>query len=79
MQYSKWNKATNQPARFGGLSTLKGHDTMKLKTIQALALIALFAIIVIGTITGDFDSAETIAYTFIFIGLTAVHLTTEDI
>jgi hypothetical protein len=52
---------------------------MKLKTIQALALIALFAIIVIGTITGDFDSAETIAYTFIFIGLTAVHLTTEDI
>jgi hypothetical protein len=56
-----------------------GGVTMKLKTIQGIALIALFAIIVIGTITGDFDSAETIAYTFIFIGLTAVHLTTEDI
>jgi hypothetical protein len=52
---------------------------MKLKTIQGIALIALFIIIVIGTIIGDFDAAETIAYTFIFIGLAAVHITTEDI
>jgi hypothetical protein len=49
-----------------------------MKTIQGIALVALFIIIVIGTIIGDFDAAETIAYTFIFIGLAAVHLTTED-
>jgi hypothetical protein len=70
--------AINQPARFGGLSTLKGNDTMKLKTIQAFALIALPIIILIGAVTGDFDTAELLMYTAIFVGLTAVHITTED-
>ena len=51
---------------------------MKLKTIQAFALIALAAVILIGAVTGDFDTAELLMYTAIFVGLTAVHITTED-
>lgn len=51
---------------------------MKLKTIQAVALVAFLAIIVIGTAIGDFDSTETIMYTGMFIALSAVHLTTND-
>jgi hypothetical protein len=51
---------------------------MKLKTIQAFSLIALAAVILIGAVTGDFDTAELLMYTAFFVGLTAVHLTTED-
>jgi hypothetical protein len=51
---------------------------MKLKTIQAFALIALAIIILIGAVTSDFDTAELLMYTAIFVGLTAVHITTED-
>ena len=51
---------------------------MKLKTIQAFALIALAIVILIGAVTGDFDTAELLMYTAIFVGLTAVHITTED-
>lgn len=51
---------------------------MKLKTIQAYSLIAFAAVILIGAITGDFDIPECIMYSFVFVGLTAVHLTTED-
>lgn len=52
---------------------------MKLKTIQGIALAALAVVILIGAATGVFDTAECIMYTAIFTGLTAVHLTTEDI
>jgi hypothetical protein len=51
---------------------------MKMKTIQAFSLIALAIVILIGAVTGDFDTAELLMYTAIFVGLTAVHITTED-
>jgi hypothetical protein len=55
-----------------------GGVTMKLKTIQAFSLIALAIVILIGAVTGDFDTAELLMYTAVFVGLTAVHITTED-
>jgi len=51
---------------------------MKLKTIQTLALTALGALIVIGTATGVFDSAETIMWTFMWLACAAAHVTTND-
>lgn len=51
---------------------------MKLKTIQTAALAALGALIVIGTATGVFDSAETIMWSFMWLGCAAAHVTTSD-
>ena len=51
---------------------------MKLKTIQTCALAALGALIVIGTMTGDFDSSETIMWTFMWLACAAAHVTTSD-
>lgn len=51
---------------------------MKLKTIQGIALAALAIVILIGAVTGVFDTAECIMYTAIFTGMTAVHITTND-
>jgi hypothetical protein len=51
---------------------------MKLKTIQTLALAALGTLIVIGTLTRVFDSAETIMWTAIWLACAAAHVTTSD-
>ena len=51
---------------------------MKLKTIQAWSLAALGALIVIGTMTGDFDSAEAIMWSFMWLACGAAHVTTSD-
>lgn len=51
---------------------------MKLKTIQACALAALGALIVIGTATGVFDSAETIMWSAMWLACAAAHVTTSD-
>ena len=51
---------------------------MKLKTIQSLALAALGTLIVIGTATGVFDSAETIMWSAVWLGCAAAHVATND-
>jgi intracellular septation protein A len=51
---------------------------MKLKTIQTLCLIALFALIIFGTITKVFNSAETIAWSAVWLGCAVAHLFTND-
>lgn len=51
---------------------------MKLKTIQTTALATLGALIVIGTATGVFDSAETIMWSAIWLACAAAHVTTSD-
>jgi hypothetical protein len=57
--------------------TINGDD-MKLKIIQSLALAALGALIVIGTATGVFDSAETIMWSFMWLACAAAHVVTND-
>lgn len=51
---------------------------MKLKTIQTAALAALGALIVIGTLTSVFDSAETIMWSAVWLACAAAHVTTSD-
>lgn len=51
---------------------------MKLKTIQTLCLCSLLALIVFGTMTKVFDSAETIVWSAVWLGLAVVHLFTSD-
>jgi MFS-type transporter involved in bile tolerance (Atg22 family) len=51
---------------------------MKLKTIQSLALAALGTLIVIGTLTRVFDSAETIMWSAVWLGCAAAHVTTSN-
>jgi hypothetical protein len=51
---------------------------MKLKTIQTAALATLGALIVIGTATGVFDSAETIMWSVMWLACAAAHVTTND-
>ena len=51
---------------------------MKLKTIQATTLAALGTLIIIGTATGVFDSAETIMWSFMWLACGAAHVVTSD-
>jgi hypothetical protein len=51
---------------------------MKLKTIQSISLAALGALIVTGTATGVFDSAETIMWSTVWLGCAAAHVATND-
>lgn len=51
---------------------------MKLKTIQTAALAALGALIVIGTLTSVFDSAETIMWVAVWLACGAAHVVTSD-
>ena len=51
---------------------------MKLKTIQATTLAALGALIVIGTMTSVFDSAETIMWSFMWLACAAAHVVTSN-
>ena len=51
---------------------------MKLKTIQSISLAALGALIVTGTLTRVFDSAEALMWTAIWLACAAAHVTTRD-